>query len=459
MNYLDILKLIPGVESPQKRLTFKEKLKWTGIILILYYAMSQIIVWGVDQEAVARFEFLEIVLGSAMGSLITLGIGPIVTASIILQLLNGSGILKWDTNTEEGRMIFMGTQKILAMLFCFFEAIAFVIFGAIPPNLALGPYVVPLLILQLAAGGILIILMDEVVSKWGFGSGVSLFIAAGISKRIIIGSISFLGEGGPAGAIPSALLSFISGRPLDAFISLLPLIFTIVVFFFVVYAQSLRVEIPLAFGQVRGFGRRWPLRFFYTSNIPVILVGALLANMQLWARMMYERGIPLLGTFDASGNPVSGLIYWITPPRQANLSNLVISVVSGNGIPPVAFSWITYALFMIIGSVIFSIFWVETAGMSAKNVARQIQNIGLSVPGFRRDVRIIERVLKRYINALAVLGGATVGLLAAFADFTGALGTGTGILLTVMIIYNLYEELARQHLEDMHPALRRFMGR
>ena len=120
---------------------------------------------------------------------------------------------------------------------------------------------------------------------------------------------------------------------------------------------------------------------------------------------------------------------------------------------------ITYSLFMIGGAVMFSVFWVNTAGMDAGSVASQIESTGMQIPGFRRDIRIIERVLNRYIPALAILGGAAVGFLAAFADFTQALGTGTGILLAVMITYQLYEEIAMQHMEDMHPAVRRFFGK
>ncbi len=118
-----------------------------------------------------------------------------------------------------------------------------------------------------------------------------------------------------------------------------------------------------------------------------------------------------------------------------------------------------YAGLMIGGAVIFSIFWVSSAGMDAHSVAKQIQSTGMQIPGYRRDIRIIERVLNRYIPSLAVLGGAAVGALAAYADFTLALGTGTGILLATMIIFNLYEEIAMQHMEDMHPAIRRFMGK
>ena len=455
-NYLWLMKFIPGVQKPERRLNFKQKLKWTGLILLLFFIMGQVMLWGVDLDAVQHFLFLETVMGSTMGSLVTLGIGPIVTASIILQLLTGSGILNWDMSTHEGKMRFMGTQKMLALFFCFFEAIAFVVFGAIPA--AGGPFIMLVLILQLAAGGIMIMLMDEVVSKWGIGSGVSLFIAAGVSKTIIIRSLSFIGEGGPVGAIPSAIISFMAGRPDGALISLIPLVFTIVVFLFVGYAQLMKVEIPLTLGRVRGFGYRHPLKFIYASNIPVILTSALLANMEIFSRMLSDKGFGIFGTFSPEGQVTGGLLYFLSPPRANTLSNLVVSTISGVSIPPAAFTWITYALFMIGGSILFSVFWVTTAGMDSKTVAKQLHGMGLGIPGFRRDIRIIEKILDKYILALSVMGGAFVGILASFADFTGAFGSGTGILLTVMIIFNLYEQITKQHLEDMNPAVRKFLG-
>ncbi|UCG95548.1 MAG: preprotein translocase subunit SecY [archaeon] len=455
-NYLALMKFLPGVQKPEKRLNFRQKLKWTGLILILFFVMSQVILWGVDLDAVQHFLFLETVLGSSMGSLVTLGIGPIVTASIILQLLTGSGILKWDMSSHEGKMKFMGTQKILALFFCFFEAIAFVMFGAIPA--AGGLSVMILVILQLAAGGILIILMDEVVSKWGIGSGVSLFIAGGVSKTIIIRTLSFVGEGGPAGALPSAIMSFMAGRPEGAFISLIPLAFTIVVFLFVGYAQLMKVEIPLTMGSIRGFGYRHPLKFIYASNIPVILTSALLANFEIFSRMLADRGLSMFGSFNAEGQVTGGLMFFISPPRENTLSNLIVSIISGVSISPAAFTWITYTIFMVVGAIIFSVFWVNTAGMDSRTVAKQLHDMGLGIPGFRRDIRIIEKILDRYILALSVMGGAFVGLLASFADFTGAFGSGTGILLTVMIIFNLYEQITQQHMEDMNPAVRKFLG-
>jgi len=505
-SYVGLLQKIPGIANPIKKLTFKDKLKWTGLILLVYFLMSQISIYGISQTSFEYFQYLEILLGSKFGSLVTLGIGPIVTASILLQLLVGSKIINWNLREEKGKMMFQGTQKLLAIFLAFFEAIIFVSLGAIPAAPGMGLIV----ILQLAAGGIIILFMDEVISKWGFGSGVGLFIVAGVASTIMVRTfnpLTALGAwptpGDPSvGAIPNAIISVSGGQMINAFLALLPVIATLLVFLLVVYAQAVRVEIPLAFGSVRGFGRRWPLKFFYTSNIPVILIAALLANVQMFARMLAQGGSSWLGTFDADGNAIGGLIFYFIPPRNPAIAGFMVSIglfvllglvlmyfsKKGNWKIGLIFGAIggfiwwffmmssgqtalatitgselvrmgTYSLLMVVGAVIFSKFWMITAGMDSKAVAEQIQSTGMQIPGFRRDIRIIERVLQRYVPALAVLGGAAVGALAAYADFTLALGTGTGILLAAIIIYQLYEEIAMQHMEDMHPAVRRILGK
>ena len=195
---------------------------------------------------------------------------------------------------------------------------------------------------------------------------------------------------------------------------------------------------------------RWPLNFFYTSNIPVILVAALLANVQLFARLLERWGHPILGSF--SGNsPASGIVYWINSP------DIVQNIIKGSFNLTQLGQALTYTLLMVGGAVIFSIFWMQTANMDARSQAKQIMSSGLQIPGFRRDERVLEKILSRYIWPLTIVGGAAVGLLAALADLTGALSRGTGILLAVMIIYKLYEEIAKQHMMDMHPAMRKFM--
>ncbi len=472
-----ILMNLPEVAGPtQKKLSFKEKLKWTGIILVLFFIMGVIPLFGLDpNSALRQFEYLSMILGAQFGSLMSLGIGPIVTASIVLQLLNGSGIVKFDLTTADGKRNFQGVQKLLAVFFIIFEAFIYVMMGGLVPaaqfaGTSLWFELELLLVFQLILGGFIILFMDEVISKWGFGSGISLFIAAGVSQSLFVRALSplHITEAGVAseafiGAIPELIRSLLVREPVTAALMFFAVVFTIIVFVIAVFTQAMKIEIPLSFGRVRGQGIRWPLSFIYTSNIPVILVAALLANIQLWATLLEKWGHPWLGTF--SGNtPATGFVSWVTPP------NLVEAIITksfqffpmDNGIAA-AFRQsdimhaLSYMLIMIIGATIFSYFWVQTAGMDAKSQAKQIMSSGLQIPGFRKDPRVMERLLQRYIGPLTIMGAVTIGFLAALADVTGALTSGTGLLLTVMIIYRLYEEIAKQHMMDMNPMMRKFM--
>ena len=119
---------------------------------------------------------------------------------------------------------------------------------------------------------------------------------------------------------------------------------------------------------------------------------------------------------------------------------------------------ITHMIFYMGFSTLFAVFWVKTSGMDARSQARNILASGLQIPGFRKDERILESILDRYIMPLTVMGGMAVGFLAAIADLSGALAGGTSILLAVMIMYQFYQNIAQQHALDMHPALKGIMG-
>ena len=197
-----VLEFLPEVRKPaEQRRSFNSKLKWTLIILLAFFILSSIPLFGLGENALAQFTSLSVILGASFGSILSLGIGPIVTASIILQLLTGSGILKIDTTTKEGRGYFQGINKILTIFFIIFEAAIYVFMGGLAPAQALSgtaAYVnyQLLLVFQLFLGGMLILYMDEVISKYGFGSGVSLFIAAGVSASLFVRAFSPLTSAG-----------------------------------------------------------------------------------------------------------------------------------------------------------------------------------------------------------------------------------------------------------------------
>jgi preprotein translocase subunit SecY len=436
-----ILYNLPEVRKPvEKKLSFNVKLKWTLIVLGAFFILANIPIFGLAKNALERFEYLATILGTNFGSIISLGIGPIVMSSIILQLLVGSGVLKIDTNTPEGKKYFQGIQKLGVLFFIIFEAIVYVLMKGLQAQ----PGFTALVIFQLVLGGLAIMFMDEVTTKWGFGSGVSLFIVAGVSWRLFTSLFQFIGPTGEncladfsgtpcAGKLLVILQSILNGVPKEALAAIAAILVTALIFLIVVWAQNLKVEVPLSYDRLRGYGVKWPLSFFYASVIPVILVAALLANIQLFGSLLenWLGHATFIGGF-SQGQPISGLAFWL------GSSNIV--------------------QFFMVFSAIFAIFWVKTSGMDEASQAKKILSSGLQIPGFRKDERVLESILRRYIMPLTIMGGLAIGVLAALSDSLGALTSGTAILLAVMIMYQLYQNIAQQHAMDMHPAMRKMFS-
>ena len=375
MALKDILQNLPEVKKPvEKKLSFNVKLKWTVIVLLSFFVLANISLYGVSPGFLERFEFLEVILGTDFGSIISLGIGPIVMASIILQLLVGSGVLKIDTKTEEGKKLFQGLQKFGVIFFILFEASVYVLMGGIEAN----PGFTLIVIFQLFLGGLAIMFLDEVSTKWGFGSGVSLFIVAGVAWRLFTGLFQFIGTNGEvclldfantacAGRVLIIIQSIINPAPTELYSAILAIVFTILIFLAVVWVQNLKVEIPLTYERLRGYSVKWPLQFFYASVIPVILVSALAANIQLFGGLLENwLGHPtILGGF-SQGQPISGFSYWI------GSSNLVDAIIRGNFQSILLLQSLTHLLFYMAFAALFAVFWVKTSGMDESSQAKKI---------------------------------------------------------------------------------------
>ena len=489
----------PAVSKPEGHVNFRTKILWTLTCLILYFILTNVTIYGLSDKVVDLFANYRFIMAGASGSIMHLGIGPIVTASIILQLFVGAKIIKLDLQKKEDKAIYQGFQKILVIIMIFVEAIP-QIFGYLKPSEGLelavgGDMAAFIIVIQLVIGALLVFFMDELISKWGIGSGISLFIAAGVSQAIFTGLFNWLPVGGgaatltnpPAGVIPGTYYfitnmnlgditsygyqtMFVGNAQIGYQNAIVPLIGTIFIFLIVVFAESSRIELPLAHGGVRGARGRYPIRLIYASNIPVILMAALLANINMFALLLYQSNLPLLGgqwwigkyDLTLSTQAIGGGAWYLSSPGGVN--SWLIPIMSGgdmlHGSLQYALKVIIYMSVLIIGSILFAKFWIETTDMGPSAVARQIQSSGMQIPGFRRDPRVLKKVLERYITVVTVIGGAAVGALAGFADMVGTIGnaSGTGLLLTVGIIIHLYEDIAKEQAMEMHPVLRGFFG-
>jgi len=478
-----VLSRMPAVARPEGHVPFRRKLGWTGGILVLYFFLTNVTLFGLDAAtANDLFGQFRSILAGQQGSVLQLGIGPIVTASIVLQLLGGADLLGLDTdNNPRDQVLYQGLQKLLVGVMIVLTGVPMVFAGnflpadqAVATSLGIGTFGVRSLIFaQIAVGGVLILFMDEIVSKWGVGSGVGLFIIAGVSQQLVGGLFSWQGLGGTSGLFPT-WIGIVTGAvelpasPTDLLSTiflgqgqLLALITTLLIFGIVVYAESVRVEIPLSHARVKGARGRFPVKLIYASVLPMILVRALQANMQFLGRILNNSwvGMPAwLGQY-TSGQVTSGLFYYLNPIHAPSQWMWWLGSASQEPWQILVRVAIDLTL-MLVGGAIFSIFWVETADMGPEATARQIQNSGMQIPGFRRNPQVIERVMERYIPQVTVVGGVLVGLLAVMANMLGTIGgvSGTSLLLTVSITYKLYEEIAEEQLMEMHPMMRTMFG-
>ena len=119
---------------------------------------------------------------------------------------------------------------------------------------------------------------------------------------------------------------------------------------------------------------------------------------------------------------------------------------------------VTHTIFFMLFSTVFAVFWVKTSGMDAKAQAHKIASSGLQVAGFRQDERVLESIFDRYIMPLTIMGGLAIGFLASVTNLLGALVSGTAILLVIMITFQFYQNIAKQHQTDIFPAMRKFIS-
>mgnify|MGYP000067653086 CR=1 FL=1 len=471
MGLLDIManiaNHIPTVEKPVRRPGLYERLLWTFLALLAYIIMANTPLYGIATTGGGpRLLLVEIIFASTRGTLMELGIGPIVTAGLIMQILVGAKLIDLDLSNPEDRRKFTAAQKTFALALAAFEAIMYAaacrywtITGPNPFFYCSASLLQRALVaLQLFIATYIVILLDEMIQKgWGIGSGVSLFILAGVAQRMLWNLLSPITVGGePIGFIPHLVTALSTGR-LDTIImrptgrgDLVGLIVTIAIIFILVYLQGMRVEIPVTSPRLRSIKTKIPLQFLYVANIPVLLVGILYSDILVFASLLRTYlgagGIAdMLATY-RDGALVGGLAYYLSPP--GGLIQTIADPVKA----------LVYAISVIGLAILFGLMWVEVAGLNAAAQAEQLVKSGLEIPGIRRNPKILERLLSKYITPLTILSSMIVALVAVVADLLGAYGTGMGILLAVGIVQQYYSMIAYERSLEAYPALKRLIG-
>lgn len=461
VRVLDLVKpftqFLPEVAAPERKVPFNQKMMWTAVTLLIFLVMSEIPLYGiVSSDSTDPLYWLRMMLASNRGTLMELGITPIVTSGMVFQLLGGTHLIEINMDVKSDRELLQTAQKMLAIILSLGQATVYVLTGMYGPPSQLGSGVCLLLILQLVFAGLIAILLDELLQKgYGLGSGISLFIATNICESVIWKAFApttvnsgrgYEFEGAVVGMIHLLMTRKDKTRALyEAFYrtnlpNMFQLMTTVSMFALVIYLQGFRIEIPVKSTRTRGPYGSYPIRLFYTSNLPIMLQSALTSNVFIISQMIFQR-FPdsilskVLGIWEVKEGTsqmfaVSGIAYYMQPPLnwQEAVTDPIKTVI--------------YIAFVLGACAVFSKTWIEISGSSPKDVAKQFKDQGLVIAG-RRETSVYKE-LKRIIPTAAAFGGATIGALSVASDLLGTLGSGTGILLAVTTIYGYIEAATKE---------------
>uniref|UniRef100_A0AC35TZL0 Plug_translocon domain-containing protein n=1 Tax=Rhabditophanes sp. KR3021 TaxID=114890 RepID=A0AC35TZL0_9BILA len=463
VKFLEFVKpfcgLVPEISKPERKIQFKEKVAWTAVTLFVFLVCCQIPLYGImSSDSADPLYWLRVIMASNRGTLMELGISPIVTSGLIMQLLAGAKIIEVGDTPKE-RALFNGAQKLFGMIITVGQAIVYVMSGMYGEPSDIGMGICLLIVIQLVIASLIVLLLDELLQKgYGLGSGISLFIATNICETIIWRAFSpttiNTGRGTEFEGAVIAFFHLLATRSdkvralREAFYrqnlpNLMSLMATILIFGVVIYFQGFRVDLPIKSSKYRGQRSFYPIKLFYTSNIPIILQSALVSNLYVISQMLSNKFggnffVNLLGVWsDGSGSyrssATGGLCYYLSPPET--FAAIIFDPIHT----------IIYIVFMLGSCAFFSKTWIDVSGSSAKDVAKQLKEQQMVMSGHREKSMVHE--LNRYIPTAAAFGGLCIGALSVLADFLGAIGSGTGILLAVTIIYQYFEIFVKEQQE------------
>uniref|UniRef100_A0A673HAJ4 Protein transport protein Sec61 subunit alpha-like 2 n=1 Tax=Sinocyclocheilus rhinocerous TaxID=307959 RepID=A0A673HAJ4_9TELE len=407
VKFLEVIKpfcaVLPEIQKPERRIQFREKVLWTAITLFIFLCckllmISKIILiplFGImSSDSADPFYWMRVILASNRGTLMELGISPIVTSGLIMQLLAGAKIIEVG-DTPKDRALFNGAQKLFGMIITIGQSVVYVMTGMYGDPSEMGAGICLLIIIQLFVSGLIVLLLDELLQKgYGLGSGISLFIATNICETIVWKAFS-----------PTTVNTGRGTEFEGAIIALFHLLAT-------------RTD------KVRALREA-----FYRQNLPNLM--NLIATVFVFAVVIYFQDTSTGGP--ARAYPVGGLCYYLSPPES--FSTVLEDPVHA----------IIYIIFMLGSCAFFSKTWIEVSGSSAKDVAKQLKEQQMVMRGHRETSMVHE--LNRYIPTAAAFGGLCIGGLSVMADFLGAIGSGTGILLAVTIIYQYFEIFVKEQSE------------
>ncbi|RLV96297.1 Sec sixty-one protein [Spathaspora sp. JA1] len=470
------LPILPEVESPVEKIAFDEKVVYTvgGAIIFLF---GQLPIYGLVSDA--QFSIVDplynfrSIFAMEKGTLLELGLLPVITAAIIWQIAAGLKLINANLSLRYDRELFQTGQKLTAFILAIVYAFGLIYSGyydnvirgynPLQDSTPLGSY--GLIFTQIVSWSWLVTLMVEIFDKgYSFGSGVLCFLSLQVATNTVADLIGIevfkvfnSNKTESYGALMNLVRNFSLFSPKKnaatiwhAFTriqlpNLTQFYISLLTIGGVILLQNYRIEIPIRSTKVRGMNNVFPIRLLYTGGLPVLFTFTVLANVQVFGYfatvILSKVGAPqllisLLGKFElnASSNNLTlrtGVLYYLS-----NSSSLLQTLLS-----PI--KTVLYSLSVVVLSVWFANKWSYISGSSPKDIAKQFKDQGISISG-KRDISIAKE-LARVIPVASVSGAFLLAALAVVGELLGGLGKGVAIIIGVSSAFGVLEEFMMEY--------------
>ena len=410
---------------------------------------------------------MRVILASNKGTLMELGISPLITSSMIVELVKNARLIVYNPKIKDDVRLAQNMEKLLSFMVTFGTACGYVFSGMYGRVIYIGYFKAFMLVVQLTVAGLMVLYLDELLEKgWGIGSGTSLFIACNMCENLFwhaFSPVTIKTDNGIEfeGAI-IALFHFLMTKESKTHALYLAfyrqnvanlhnIITTFLIFLIVIFLMHFQVNLKLIQSGRSGASSTLPVKLFYLSNTPTMIQTTILSQLHMMSSIIYSkfknyswvRFLAIWQKDPMTGRDklIGGMTFYLTPPKG----------IRGVMDDPVHF--VIYTFIIVVSCGLFARAWLDISGRSPLDVLKQLNDAKMFVVGSDNKDHAMIKILRKNINTAAMLGGILIGLFSIFSDLVGTIGSGTGIMLTVNIIYNYYikikKELKEFNLKDI----------
>ena len=459
------LSILPEVELPYEKIQFDDKVLYT-VFICLIYVFAQLPLAGIEKDITPSINdpiyFLRGVFAAEPRTLLEFGVFPIVSSGLIMQLLAGLKLIKVNFKLQKDRELFQSFTKMIIFLQYFILTNIFIFAGYFGTGLTI--FQILVLNFQLVGTGIFVTLLAEVIDKgFGFTSGPMMITTINIATNVVadiigVSQIKIDNEGHSEshGALINFIKSFRAKDKTSLFASVLsafnrdylPNMTTVVIVTIigalVCYFQNFRVELPIRSTRARGMNNVYPVRLFHVASLSLSFSYCLLFYIHIVAFAL----ITLIGKNDPNNIVCKILGHYENVNNLLAVPTFPLSIFA----PPRSFfsgliqsplSFIVFPTFIIVTGVWFAYKWQAISGQSARDIAKEFKEQGLTLAG-RREQNIAKE-LNKSIPLASATGAAIIAVIAAVGELLGLKGKAASMVIGVCGGFSLLELITLEY--------------